>query len=142
MVTDGEQGAGEGQVGRARGHGEEAEGRPHVPRGEGAEVVVARLVHGSVGVLGVHDGPHDRWVVGRCAEEVELPRGPLARFVARPVVGGVPVGVERREGVELARRGRVAAHEGGQRGQVLRDRPRVLHRVALLEAGLAARLEL
>ncbi len=89
------------------------------------------------------DGAHDPLRVLGCAEPVELPRCPFARFVAGPVVRCIAACVERCEEIrELARGGGVTAHERGQGAEVLRHRPGVLRRVALLEPGLAAGLEL
>ena len=114
MLTVGKRGLASARSRRAGCHGEEADGGPHVPRGDGAEVVVTRLVDRCVGVLGVGDGAHDALGLGRRAEVVELPGRPLAGLVAGPVVGGVARGVElREERLELGHGGGVAAHEGG-----------------------------
>lgn len=134
---------GQGEVRGTGCDGEEAEGGPDVPRRDGAEVVVAGLVGRRVRIFGVGDGTDDVLGLRGSAEVVELPRSPFAWFVARPVVGSIAGCVElREERRELGGRRMVAAHQRGETGEVLRDGPGVLDRVALFEAGLAARFEL
>ena len=113
-ATVGEERAGQRQVGGPRRDRVHAHGRPHVPRRERPEVVVARLVGRRVARRGCRrwSGP-PAWARHGRPDVVVLPRRPQARLVAGPVVGEVAAGVERgEEGVELGHGGGVARPSG------------------------------